>query len=281
MSTPMHVELAEKLRERIRAGEFTLKPEDDAGRDKSTEDSADEASRDRQRGKLPSEAELMRHYRMSRTTVRAALKELQDQGLLQSASGRGYFVRTFTHFTYRPQDDFKRGSTIRNADSFTAAVVAERRTADQQIDVRVAAAEDDVARRMQVEVGTPVVIRRRLRFIDGVPVQINDSHYPLDIVVGTEIMNPASIDRGVNEVLAENGHAQVRALDEIWLRMPTPDEVRQLQLGRGTPVAEHIVTGFTADERVVRMARVIVPGDRNVITFERTHPDYESGSTGE
>ena len=94
-------------------------------------------------------------------------------------------------------------------------------------------------------------------------------------------MHPASIDRGANEVLAENGHAQVRALDEIWLRMPTPDEVRQLQLGRGTPVAEHIITGFTADDRVARMVRVIIPGDRNVITFERAHPDHAPGGGDE
>jgi DNA-binding GntR family transcriptional regulator len=255
MTGPMHVQLAEVLRARIEAGEFA------GGR------------------KLPSEAALMEAHALSRTTVRAALKELQNQGLLRSASGRGYFVREFEHFAYRPQDDFRRDSTITDADSFTQA--AAKRNPTQQINVQIAKATEDVARRMRIAPGTPVVIRRRLRFLDGVPFQINDSHYSLDLVNGTEIMSPASVDRGVNQVLAEIGHAQVRALDEIWVRMPTPEEARQLQLGPGTPVAEHIITGFTADNRVVRVVRVIIPGDRNVITFERTHPDYESGSASE
>ena len=41
-------------------------------------------------------------------------------------------------------------------------------------------------------------------------------------------------------------------------------------------MAEHIITGFTADDRTVRMVRAILPGDRNVITFDRTHPDHDA-----
>lgn len=251
MATPMHVQLAAELRQKIDAGAF-------------------------EGGKLPSEADLMKQHGVSRTTVRAALKELQNEGLIRSISGLGYFVRELEHFEYRPQDDFRRRATFHDADSFTNA--AAKRNPTQKIDVRIATAEPDVARRLRVAEGALVLIRRRLRFLDGVPYQINDSHYPLDIVEGTEIMRPTSIDRGVNEALADLGHAQVRALDEIYLRMPKPDEIRQLQLGPGTPVAEHIITGFTADDRVVRMVRAIIPGDRNVITFERTHPDFETGT---
>lgn len=248
MTLPMHAQLAATLRERINKESFTD-------------------------GKLPSEAVLMREHGVSRTTVRAALKDLQNEGLLRSASGRGYFLRKFEHFAYRPQDDFRRRSMINAADSFTLAAAARNPT--QQIEVKIAHAVEDVARRLRVEVGTLIVIRRRLRFLEGVPFQINDSHYPLEIVDGTEIMTPTSIDRGANEVLAEIGYVQVRALDEIWMRMPKPEETERLQLGLGTPVGEHIITGFTADGRVVRMVRAIIPGDRNVITFERTHPDYE------
>ena len=58
--------------------------------------------------------------------------------------------------------------------------------------------------------------------------------------------------------------------------MPRQSEVDRLKILPGTPVAEHVITGFTAEDRPVRMARVVLPGDRNVITFERTHPDHES-----
>lgn len=247
MSTPKHSQLATTLRERIALGKY------ESG--------------------LPSEAELMTEFDVSRTTVRTALTTLLNEGLLWSASGVGYFVKKLERFEYSPQTDFRRGSVIPEADSFTLA--AEQRNPSQTIEVSFVRASTDIARRLRVEEGELVVVRRRIRYLDGVPFQLNDSYYPQDVVEGTDAMLPEDVGRGVNQVLAEQGHTQVRALDEILIRMPTPDELRRLQLGPGTPVAEHIIIGFTAEGRVVRVVRAILPGDRNVITFGRTHPDHE------
>lgn len=248
MSPPKYAQLAATLRERITLGKYAEG--------------------------LPSEAGLMKEFGMSRTTVRTALTTLLNEGLLQSASGVGYFVKALEHFEYSPQDDFGlAAAVIPEADSFTRA--APQRNPTQDIEVSFVHAPADVARRLRVDDGEVVVVRRRIRHLDGVPFQLNDSYYPREAVEGTEAMLPASVDRGVNRVLAENGFAQVRALDEIWIRMPNPEEVRRLVLGPGTPVAEHVTTGFTADDRVVRVVRAILPGDRNVITFGRRHPDHE------
>jgi GntR family transcriptional regulator len=251
VSAPKHTLLADTLRRRVEDGVYA--PGD----------------------KLPSEAELSTEFAASRTTVRQALLTLQNQGILRAESGIGYFVREWLHFSYRPQDDFRREVLIADADSFTDAATKEGRQADQRIEVAIVAAPADIARRLQVDAGELVVRRQRLRLLDEEPYQINDSYYPRDVAEGTEVMTPHNIPRGANQVLAEYGHAQVRALDEIWARMPTPDEVTRLRILPGTPVVEHIITGFTADGRVVRVVRAVLPGDRNVIVFERTHPDHE------
>jgi len=141
------------------------------------------------------------------------------------------------------------------------------------------AAPTDVARRLRVPEGEFVVLRSRLRMLDGEPIQLNDSYYPRDVAEGTEVMQPHNIPRGANQVLADHGHAQVRALDEIWVRMPKPVEVYRLRIPPGTPVAEHIITGFTAAKRAVRMVRAVLAGDRNVITFDRAHPDHKDKGT--
>jgi DNA-binding GntR family transcriptional regulator len=252
VSSPKHAQLAETLRQRIVDGEYPVGT------------------------KIPSEAKLTAESGASRTTVRQALITLQNQGLLRAESGVGYFVRKPAHFSYRPQDDFQRRTFITGADSFTQAVAKDGRESSQRIDVAMVAAPDDVRRRMGLDVGEFVVRRNRLRFIDGEAHQLNVSYYPRDVAEGTEIMTPQDITRGANQVLADRGHAQVEAFDEIWIRMPYPDETDSLRILPGTPVAEHIITGFTAEGRVVRMVRVVLPGDRNVITFERTHPDHES-----
>lgn len=61
----------------------------------------------------------------------------------------------------------------------------------------------------------------------------------------------------------------MRAVDELYIRMPTPDEAARLALGPGTPVAYHVATGFTQAGRPVRVAVTVLPGDRHVITYER------------
>ena len=62
------------------------------------------------------------------------------------------------------------------------------------------------------------------------------------IVEGTELAQPE--DR--ENILAGAGYEQVYDIDEIITRMPTPVEVARLGISTGTPVAEHIRTGYTA-----------------------------------
>src|SRR5437899_8328474 len=44
-------------------------------------------------GRLPSEAQLVERFRVSRPTVGRALRDLQDQGLIERRVGSGSFVR--------------------------------------------------------------------------------------------------------------------------------------------------------------------------------------------
>jgi DNA-binding GntR family transcriptional regulator len=262
VSSPKHALLAETLRERVDQGLY--------------ED-----------GRIPSEAALAEEFKVSRTTVRAALIALQNEGLLWAQSGVGYFVRRFQHFVYRPQDDFRRTKQMADVEWLTGAddpdpfvKAAAGREVDTRFEVTMVPATGDVTRRLGVPEGEFVVLRKRLRLLGGVGYQLYDSYYPRNVVEGTEVMEPREIPRGVYQVLAERGYAQVRALDEIWVRMPRPSEVDRLKILPGTPVAEHIITGFTAEGRPVLMARVVLPGDRNVIAFERTHPDLEPERAG-
>jgi len=42
--------------------------------------------------KLPSEAEIMRKYKVSRTTVRNTLKKLITKNMIYGLQGKGYFI---------------------------------------------------------------------------------------------------------------------------------------------------------------------------------------------
>ncbi|MDG4794591.1 GntR family transcriptional regulator [Micromonospora sp. WMMD1082] len=222
--------------------------------------------------RLPTESELTERFQVARNTARQALTALVAEGLIIAARPRGYFVRDRRPINYRPQQEFMPQPRYLETDRFIAQHSAEGREARQTIEVSIVDPPEMVKDRLRLEAGELTVVRKRVRYLDGEPFNTNDSYFPLDLVQGTEIMRPDDIARGANEVLAENDYRQVRALDEFYVRMPTPEETRRLALAPGTPVAYHVVTGFTSEGRPVRTVLNVLPGDRHVIAFERTRP---------
>jgi|SRR5690606_1116340 len=228
---------------------------------------------------LPTEVELTERYEVARNTVRQALSALVNEGLVVSARPRGYFVRDRRPIHYRPQEEFRRKPRSPEMDAFLTEHSATGRVPRQTIEVAIVDPPNDVRKRLQLAKGEPAVVRRRVRYLDGEPFNTNDSYYPLRLVQETEIMRPDDIARGANQVLSEAGYPQVRALDEFYIRMPTPDEARRLDVGPGTPVAYHVCTGYVEDGTPVRVVLNVLPGDRHVITYERSRPETdEDGS---
>ncbi|WP_300614587.1 UTRA domain-containing protein [Trebonia sp.] len=80
-----------------------------------------------------------------------------------------------------------------------------------------------------------------------------------------ELAQPEDTTR--ENILAEAGYEQVYDIDEIITRMPTPEETRRLGIAAGTPVAEHIRTGYTAADKPVRVMISIIPGDTLILQY--------------
>lgn len=246
MAQPLHAEIAADLRRRIDSGEFPPG------------------------GKLPSETELERTHGVSRVTVRRALQTLENEGKIATRPGVGRVVKVIQPMVYRPQAE--RDPRISDTmDRYMSYLIQQGRRPSQTIAVAIEPAPEPVAQRFGIETGTSVVVRRRTRYLDGEPFSVNDTYYLRDAAEGTAVMDPADIPRGSNAVIEDVVGPEVRAVDDIYIRMPNPDEVQRLEIGPGTPVAVHYVTGYTAENRVVRVEYFVLPGDRHIIQFERHH----------
>ncbi|MDX3232534.1 GNAT family N-acetyltransferase [Streptomyces sp. ME19-01-6] len=222
--------------------------------------------------RLPTEAEIAAEWDTTRSTAVQGLRVLVNEGLIVSDRPRGYFVRSRRAMVYRPQAEFRKRPLSPELDAFLTEMAEDGREASQRIEVQVITPPREIRERLRLGEGELVAVRRRVRFVDGVPYNTNDSHFPLSLVHDSEIMNPDDIARGANTVLAELGYEQTRAWDEIQVRMPTPEESDRLQLGPGTPVAVHLCIGYTQDGKPVRAVVNVLPGDRHVIAFERSRP---------
>jgi GntR family transcriptional regulator len=152
-------------------------------------------------------------------------------------------------------------------DQWSTHIAEMGREPELEIEVSIVLPPPSVATHLKVDPDQAVVVRRRLRLVDGVPYQIADSYFPEPLVRGTPLMQPRDV-AAPGGVLAYIGRPQARFRDEIRVRMPSKAEADRLDLPPGTPVAEHTRIGYADDGQPLRVMITIAPGDRNVMVYE-------------
>jgi DNA-binding GntR family transcriptional regulator len=217
---------------------------------------------------LPSEPEVARAYDVSRQTARTALQALEREGLVIVRPRRGRIVRSTQRLRWH-LSEFERPdhTVLTTSDAWETDI--ERQGHDptrQDLEVGRITPPPAVAARLRLNPSTDIcVVRRHVRYIDGKPAIISDDFFDEQIVRGTELAEPEDTTR--ENILAEAGYEQVYDIDEIITRMPTPSETERLGISAGTPVAEHIRTGYTANDKPVRVMISIVPGDTLILQY--------------
>jgi GntR family transcriptional regulator len=82
---------------------------------------------------------------------------------------------------------------------------------------------------------------------------------------------------GVDDGQPRQGRADLVAgregMELLQARMPTPDEVRLLELDPGVPVVRMLHIDFAPDGRTLALADDLYAADRHEFAFEWTEPD--------
>jgi GntR family transcriptional regulator len=187
--------------------------------------------------KMPSLREVETEFDVSRATSRAAYQVLIGEGLTEGRFGGGYYVRSYRpiirHGIQRLAGTARAaGRAIWDADPGT---VGRELTVDQ-VQVMTEDPPGDVANDLSLETGIRTVVRRRRYVLDGKPVLLSTSHFPADIASGTQIEQEDTGPGGAYARLADAGEPPAWFQEDVTARMPSPDEVTQLQLSAGSPV---------------------------------------------
>jgi GntR family transcriptional regulator len=173
MTGPRFEVLAAELRERIALGDYAHS------------------------GALPSEAELGRHYGVSRVTVRRGLERLRDEGLIAARRGSGWYVGSGTAF----------GQTLAlGTFQHAGSAVAE---AGLALTRRITGYEyrpvpPDVAALLQVPADGEGLRVRAVRFAGRHPLDVVTEWVPL--AFAAPVSRADAEDPGVWETLRRQGH---------------------------------------------------------------------------
>ena len=130
-------------------------------------------------------------------------------------------------------------------------------------------ATGEIAARLEIDEGDPVMITRYTYLADGVPIQLATSWEPLAITGGTPIEGPEDENSPAVGVVDRFDAIGIRitTVDEVVTsRLPTLEEQQILGVATGVPMI-CVQRTYAADGRPVETADISAPGDRYELHF--------------
>ena len=174
---------------------------------------------------MPTEPELAERFGVNRHTVRRAMGELAEKGLVRIEQGRGTFVQEHVI-------DYMIGRRTR----FSEIVTDQKRTPEGRL---VRAYETEPPEQAAEDLGIKTSVRctflEVLYEADGQPLAVTASYFP---AARFPNMIPAFAEtRSISSALAQHGVGDyVRLRSRITARMPDPEDAERLQQSRNRPV---------------------------------------------
>ncbi len=212
---PLHRRLADALTEAIRRGDYS--PSDP----------------------LPSESEIARTCDVAIGTVRQAMAQLREDGLIERRQGRGTFVRRadFSHSLLRFFRFGDGGEDVPESSILTSTTVA---------------ASEPTSRALGLDDASSVLHLHRVRRLGGRPVVHEDVYLPLPEHEPLVDLEPGEYPNLLYPLYEERcGVVVVRASEELTLSSATQRDADVLGCSVGDPVVaiERVTTAV--DGRVV------------------------------
>ncbi|WP_084467275.1 GntR family transcriptional regulator [Actinokineospora inagensis] len=220
--------------------------------------------------KLPSEREIASEYEIARTTASAAIRLLEQEGLVLRQHGRGNFVRETSPLIRLGGDRYSRkyrgGPTPFRRECERAGLTPR---------VEVLAAEQarppiEIAQRLGVDSFTESVLQRsNLYFADDEPVQVVNTYIPWAVAEGTPLVERKQTGKdGIYGRLEDCGHIMTTIREEVTARMPDHREREMLALPGGTPVLQVIHTSIDQNQSPFEVTRFVLRADRNGLLYQ-------------
>ena len=211
----------------------------------------------REREQLPTEASLSVRFGVNRHTVRRALADLSDRGMVQSRRGAGVFVTP-------AQTEYPIGERVR----FHRNLLASGRTPKKKFLLLETRTADQVEREaLSPARGDKVHVCEGLSYADETPIALFRSVFPAVAVPG--ILDTLRTVSSITKALALNGVADyTRASTRVTAKAASPTLAAHLNIPQGTPVLRTTSLNVDPEGQPIEFGQTWFAGDRVTLTIE-------------
>jgi GntR family transcriptional regulator len=211
--------------------------------------------------RLPTEDELGAQFGVSKATVRQALRDLSQAGLVRREQGRGTFVAE-SRIQFGPRQLNSFSEEMNDCGLEPGSKILEQ---------KLVPATEDIAARLQIEPGAQVFFLKRLRLAGGETMGLQTAHIASMLVPGIE-----QIDFGVASLYktleARYGLVLDHASQKHFAVAVGPEEAGLLRIAEGSAVLGGERLTFTRDGRPLEFTCSLMRGDRYQIQLKLVRP---------
>lgn len=205
--------------------------------------------------KLPAEAQLAERFGVNRHTVRRALADMAEQGLVHARRGAGVFVAA------KPTD-YPVGKRIRFHQNIRRA---GRVPSKKVLRLEILAADAREADALDLNPGDPVVVYEGLSYADDHPVALARTVFPAERLPG--ILDALEAHESITAALNACGvEDYTRRETRITAKLATATQALHLRTSEGAPILRTTGISDDANGTPIEFGRTWFAGDRVTLT---------------
>lgn len=207
---------------------------------------------------IPTEAVLCDTYHVSRITIRKAIEELVREGALTRIPRRGTFVASNKfHNELLSVSGFSEFS-------HQLGMIPNSRILRSE----VLEATEEVARYLQIEIGSPVLELERLMYVDDRPLFYDIAHYSL--IRFPDLEKKLALNASTYKILSEEYTTQIVSNDkEIEVIGATKEYAKLLECDIGANLFRIMKVAFDANDDPVHLSTFMCETNRVTLTVHR------------
>jgi GntR family transcriptional regulator len=207
---------------------------------------------------IPGEQDLCELYRVSRTVVRQALRELELEGVVSRRKGKGTFISP---------PKISEGLVQKLTGFYQDMVERGLKPVTKVLHHMVSPSNEKVARFLNIQPGEKVIDIQRLRYINDEPIQLVTTYIPFEVCPG--LANVDLTNRSLYEYMEKEGGVTI-AKGRRYIEAVIANEAEAALLGieRGTPLLMLDSISFSDSGQPVEYYHALHRGDRSRFEVE-------------